>query len=120
MIVESNAKLAAAIGFSSLSRYASRPLPSSPTRRSSDLDMVALAEHQLSTNAAYHKRRRWNLYGSPLLLLIAFGLLAYSIHMPSFFIVVFIVVLVAFLWAVRAYRHFPRKAVEKLHREKPQ
>jgi len=83
-------------------------------------DMVALTEHQLSNHAAYHKRRRWNLYGSPLLRLCVFAYFAHSTHKPAFLIGGIIGALFSFLWSLRAYRHFPRKAVEKLHREKPQ
>ena len=83
-------------------------------------DMVALTEHQLANHAAYHKRRRWNLYGSPLLLLGVFAYVAHSTHKPAFLIGGVIGALFSFLWSLRAYRHFPRKAVEKLHREKPQ
>jgi hypothetical protein len=83
-------------------------------------DMVALAEHQLSTNAAYHKRRLWNLYGSPLLLLGLFAYIAHITQKPAFLVGGMIGALFSFLWSRRGYRHFPRKAVERLHREKPQ
>jgi len=82
--------------------------------------MVALAEHQLSTNAAYHRRRRCNLYGSPLLLLAAFALLAYTTHQRGALVGGVCAALFSLLWAVRAYWHFPRKTIEKLQREKPQ
>jgi hypothetical protein len=48
-------------------------------------DVVALTEHQLSNSAVYQKRRRWSLYGSPILLLAAFSFLAYTIHKPVLF-----------------------------------
>jgi hypothetical protein len=83
-------------------------------------DMVALTEHLLSTNATYHKRRRWNLYGSPLLLLAAFSLLAYTRQERVFLVGGIVAALFSLLWAVRSYRHLPRKAMEKLQREKPQ
>ena len=46
-------------------------------------DMVALTEHQISTSPAYHKRRRWNLYGNSLLILIAGAYLAHSAQNAS-------------------------------------
>ncbi len=83
-------------------------------------DMVALTEHQLSTHAAYHKRRRWNLYGSPLVLFGVLTYLAHSTHRLAFLIAGAVGALLSFVWTWRAYRDFPRKAVEKLQREKPQ
>jgi hypothetical protein len=83
-------------------------------------DMVALTAHQLSNSVPYHKRRRWDLYGSPLFLLAAFSFFAYVSHKPGFYFGGVIGALASFLWSFRAHRHFPRKAVEKLHREKPQ
>ena len=83
-------------------------------------DMVALTEHQLSNSVPYHKRRRWILYGSPLFLFAAFSFVAYSTHKPGFYFGGVVGALCSFLWSIRAYRRFPRKAVEKLHRETPQ
>lgn len=83
-------------------------------------DMVALTEYQLSNHAEYHKRRRWNHYGSPLLLLGVFAYVALATHKAVFLIGGVFGALFSFLWSLRAYRHFPRKAVEKLQREKPQ
>ena len=83
-------------------------------------DMVALTEHQLSNHAAYHKRRRWNLYGSPLAMLALFSFFAVTAHKPVYAVAGAAGSLFSFFWTLRAYRNFPRKAVEKLHREKPQ
>lgn len=83
-------------------------------------DMVALTEHQVSTSATYQRRRRWALYGSPLLLLVGFTYFGYSLQKPALMVGAVLGALFQFFWAFRAYRNFPRKAVEKLHREKPQ
>jgi len=83
-------------------------------------DMVALTEHQISASAAYQKRRRWTLYGSPVLLLVGFTYLGYSTQKPALVVGGVVGALFLFFWSLRAYRNFARKAVEKLHREKPQ
>lgn len=86
-------------------------------------DMVALTRHQLSTDAAYNRCRRWNLYGSPLFLLNLFGIFAYlapSRHKIAFLAGGVIGALASLLWALHTYRDFARKAVQKLNREKPQ
>jgi hypothetical protein len=83
-------------------------------------DMVALTEHQISASAAYQKRRRWTLYGSPLLILIGFTYLGYSTQKPALMVGGVAGALFLFFWSLRAYWNFPRKAVEKLQREKPQ
>jgi YcxB-like protein len=83
-------------------------------------DVVALTEHQLSTNGAYHKRRYWNLYGSPIFVFVVFVYMAYHTHELVFVIAGLAGALAAFIWALCAYHNFPRKAVEKLQRDKPQ
>ena len=83
-------------------------------------DMVALSEHCLAQNAAYKKRRRWNLYGSPLLPFCVFAYVAYSTNKPAGYVFGIVASALTFFGTLRAYRNFPRKAVEKLQREKPQ
>ena len=83
-------------------------------------DMLALTEHQISASPAYQKRRSWTIYGSPLLLLAGFTYLGYSTQKTGLMVGGVVGALFLFFWSLRAYRNFPRKAVEQLQREKPQ
>jgi hypothetical protein len=83
-------------------------------------DMVALTEHQTANSAAYQNQRRWVVYGGPLLFLLMFAYVGRSTHRPTLLWGGALGACFLFVWFLHLYRRFPRKAVEKLHREKPQ
>jgi len=83
-------------------------------------DIVALTTHQLETNSAYKKRRTWYIIGSPLLIL--FGFIGYAVvaKKPAYITGGIVGALFSFVWYWRAYRNYPRKAVEQMLKNKPQ
>ena len=83
-------------------------------------DMVALTEHQIANSAAYQNQRRWVVYGGPLLFLLMFAYVGRATDRPSLLWGGALGACFLFVWFLRLYRRFPRRAVEKLHREKPQ
>ena len=83
-------------------------------------DIVALTTHQLETNSAYKKRRTWYIIGSPLLILFCFVVFGVVAGKPPYIIGGIVGALFSFVWYWRAYRNYPRKAVEQMLKNKPQ
>ena len=83
-------------------------------------DIIAFTTHQLETNSAYKKRRTWHLIGSPLLILSCFVIFGVVAGNPASLIGGIVGALFLFFWYWRAYRNYPRKAVVKMQKNKPQ
>lgn len=83
-------------------------------------DIIALTSYQMNTNPTFIKRRKWNLIGSPLFLLLAFIVYAALAGKPAFAIGGVIGAIFSFGWSWKAYRNYPRKAVEQALKNKPQ
>lgn len=83
-------------------------------------DLVALAEHGLSIHADYQKHRRWSLYGGPLLILILGVGVALDNGRPVIGMAGAAGAVIAFFGILLAHRTFPRRAMKKFLREKPQ
>jgi hypothetical protein len=83
-------------------------------------DIVALTAHQLETNSAYKKRRTWYIIGSPLLILLCF--IGYAVLAEKYAYIAGGIAgaLFSFVWYWRAYRNYPRKAVEQMLKNRPQ
>jgi len=83
-------------------------------------DLIALSKHQLSTDAAFLRRRRGNLIGSLLGVVAAFSYFAWRRYDPRVLIGVGFMGLAVLLWKLLAYRKLTPKLVAKMLRDTPQ
>lgn len=80
-------------------------------------DLIAFNEHHLANNQDYQKRKVMSLYVSPLFLLLAFSLLAFTSEEDIYYIGGTIGALVSYLWSFFAYKRYAKKCAEVNQKE---
>jgi len=83
-------------------------------------DIIALTRRTLETNSTYKRGRISYIYGSPLLILLIFTVYAYVGKQPAYITGGIVAAVFSFVWYWYFYRNYPRKAVEKMQKDKPQ
>lgn len=80
-------------------------------------DLIAFNEHHLANDKAFQKRRRLNLYFSPLFLLLAFSIYGYVADSVGFYVGGILGAFVSYLWALIAYKRYAKKCADTLQKE---
>ncbi len=80
-------------------------------------DLVAFNNHHLANNKAYQRRKFINLYITPLILLLAFSILALSSDRVSFYIGGVVGSLASYLWSILAYKRYAKKCADVFQKE---
>ncbi|MDG6099746.1 YcxB family protein [Alteromonas sp. ZYF713] len=80
-------------------------------------DLIAFNEHHLANNKAFQKRKRLNLYISPLFLLLAFSVYGYLSDSVGFYVGGIVGAFVSYLWTLIAYKRYAKKCADTLQKE---
>lgn len=80
-------------------------------------DLVALNSDLMATNELFIKRKKWNLYVVPSLLLIVFSFSAYFIDKPGLYGSAVVGSILSYLWTYFGYKHYPKEVAKKLQQK---
>ena len=80
-------------------------------------DLLAFNEYHLANSHIYQRRRTINLYVTPLLVLLAFCLLAIFFEKTSYFVGGVMGASASYLWSFLAYKRYARKCAEVFQKD---